>query len=195
VAAISIGCNSGPPPPDLSAQLDEIRERREATERFMRESSESPIPKDKLDTLLPLKYFEPDMSFIVPAELRLADVRPVAEMPTSTGTIARYQRVGVLEFTLAGTPMSLGAFVPEGTRERDINELFVPFADLTTGKDTYNAGRYLNLRPRTTGVYTIDFNQAYNPYCAYNKSYECPFPPPSNRLKIEVRAGEKDPGA
>lgn len=193
--AAAAACTSGPPPPDQETQLQEIVEARAATETFMRESSESPIPKDKLDVLLPLRYFDADASFIVPAELRLADERPVAEMPTSTGTIARYQRVGVLQFTLNGEEMSLGAFVPEGTRERDINELFVPFADLTTGKDTYKAGRYLNLRPRTTGVYTIDFNLAYNPYCAYNKEYECPFPPPSNRLKVEIRAGEKVPAA
>jgi uncharacterized protein len=193
--AAATACSSGPPPPDDSAQLRNIAEVRADLEKFMRESNESPIPKDKLDVLLPLRYFDPDPAFIVPAELRLADERPVAEMPTSTGTIARYQRVGVLQFTLGGAEMSLGAFVPEGTRERDINELFVPFADLTTGKETYKAGRYLNLRPRTTGLYTIDFNLAYNPYCAYNKEYECPFPPPSNRLKVEIRAGERVPGA
>jgi hypothetical protein len=101
------------------------------------------------------------------------------------------QRVGVLEFTLDGQPMSLGAFVDEGTTR--INELFVPFADLTTGKETYPAGRYLNLQPMATGIYTIDFNKAYNPYCAYNEKYDCPYPPPSNRLKVEIRAGEKAP--
>jgi uncharacterized protein len=195
LAATAAACTSGPPPPDQTAQLQDIAQTRADIDRFMRESNESPIPRDKLDVLLPLRYYEPDPSFIVPAELRLADERPVAEMPTSTGTIARYQRVGVLQFTLHGTEMSLGAFVPEGTRDRDINELFVPFADLTTGKETYAAGRYLNLRPRTTGLYTIDFNLAYNPYCAYNKEYECPFPPPSNRLKVVIRAGERVPGA
>jgi len=112
-------------------------------------------------------------------------------MPTSTGTIRRNELVGVLEFTLQGQPMTLGAFVEEGTKQ--ISTLFVPFADQTTGKETYQAGRYLDLHPTTTNIYTIDFNRAYNPYCAYNNSYECPFPPPSNRLKIAVRAGEKLP--
>ena len=72
-------------------------------------------------------------------------------------------------------------------------ELFGPFADLTTGKETYPAGRYLILQPMATGIYTIDFNKAYNPYCAYNEKYDCPYPPPSNRLKVEIRAGEKAP--
>ncbi len=62
-----------------------------------------------------------------------------------------------------------------------------------TGTETYASGRYLDLRPTATGLYTIDFNYAYNPYCAYNKTYECPFPPRSNRLKVPIRAGEKVP--
>ena len=66
---------------------------------------------------------------------------------------------------------------------------------MTTGTETYAAGRYLNLQPTATGYYTIDFNRAYNPYCAYNASYECPFPPLSNRLKLPIRAGEKVTGA
>jgi uncharacterized protein len=114
-------------------------------------------------------------------------------MPTSTGALRKMQLVGTLQFTLAGEQRSLGAFVEDGTRQ--ITELFVPFADQTTGTETYSAGRYLNIEPTTTGYYTIDFNGAYNPYCAYNAAYECPYPPPSNRLNIEIRAGEKAPGA
>jgi uncharacterized protein (DUF1684 family) len=193
--ATSTACSSGPPPPDRSGQLADIEATREATDRFMRESNDSPIPQDKRDVLLPLRYFPPDPQYSVPAALRLSDPsqRPVAEMPTSTGTIMRYQRVGILEFTFESQPMSLAAFVPEGTSR--ISELFVPFADITTGEETYSAGRYLNLEPTSSGTYTIDFNYAYNPYCAYNKQYECPFPPPSNRLKVPIRAGEMAPPA
>ena len=158
----------------------------------MREDRESPVPAEKRAAILPLKYFAPDQSFVVPGALKLQDDRPVFEMPTSTGTVRRMQLVGVLEFSLKGQRMTLGAFVEDGTQR--IENLFVPFADLTTGKDTYPAGRYLDLHPTVTGYYTIDFNRAYNPYCAYNSSYECPYPPPSNRLKIAVTAGEKVPG-
>jgi uncharacterized protein (DUF1684 family) len=114
-------------------------------------------------------------------------------MPTSTGDLRKMQRVGVLEFTLQGQAMSLGAFVEDGTQQ--IAQLFVPFADMTTGSETYAAGRYLDIHPTQTGLYNVDFNLAYNPYCAYNSTYDCPFPPPSNRLKIPVRAGERAPGA
>jgi uncharacterized protein (DUF1684 family) len=188
--ALLAACASGPPPPDRSAPLDQIQQARADTDRFMRESKDSPIPVEKRSALLPLQYYPPDPVFRVPAQLRLSSERPVAEMPTSTGTTMRYERVGLLEFTLHGQQLSLGAFVPEG---EPISELFIPFADETTGAETYSAGRYLNIRPTATGLYTIDFNYAYNPYCAYNKSYECPFPPPSNRLKVAIRAGEKAP--
>jgi uncharacterized protein (DUF1684 family) len=127
----------------------------------------------------------------VPAALRLSKDRPVFDMPTSTGTNRKMQRVGVLEFTLQGTQMSLAAFVEDGTQQ--ITSLFVPFADLTTGKETYSAGRYLDLKPTPTGFYVIDFNLAYNPTCAYNPTWECPYPPAENRLKVAVRAGEKAP--
>lgn len=156
---------------------------------MFRESSDSPIPPDKRGDLLPLTYFAVDESYSVPASLKLSDDRPSFEMPTSTGKLRRMQRVGVLEFTLKGQPLSLGAFVEEGAGR--IQQLFVPFTDLTTGTETYAAGRYLDLDPTPTGIYVIDFNQAYNPYCAYNESYDCPYPPPSNRLKMPVRAGER----
>ena len=193
IAACAVACSSGPPPPDRTGQLADIEGTRAATDRWMRENAKSPIPVEKRNTLLPLRYYPPDPAYSVPAELRVAEVRPVAEMPTSTGTMMRYERVGILEFTFQGKELTLGAFVPEGTR--NISELFVPFSDATSGGETYAAGRYLDLRPTTSGQlrYTIDFNYAYNPYCAYNKSYECPYPPPSNRLKVAIRAGEMAP--
>jgi uncharacterized protein len=195
VALVSLSfarCSSGPSVPDESAYPLEISARRAAIDKAFREQKD-PIPADKRGSLLPLRYFEIDPGYNVPGVLRLADERPVFEMPTSTGTMRKMQRVGVLEFTLQGEAVSLGAFVEDGTQQ--ITELFVPFADTTTGSETYAAGRYLNIFPTPTGLYTVDFNLAYNPYCAYNATYDCPFPPPSNRLTIAVRAGERAPGA
>lgn len=187
------GCSSGPSAPDDAEYASRIAAERTDKDRQFRETADSPVPKDKRDTVLPLAYFPIDPNYAVPAALKLSDDRPVFEMPTSTGALRKMQLVGTLQFTLAGEQRSLGAFVEDGTRQ--ITELFVPFADLTTGTETYSAGRYLNIEPTTTGYYTIDFNGAYNPYCAYNAAYECPYPPPSNRLNIEIRAGEKAPGA
>ncbi len=189
--AFATACTSGPSAPvDPQAYVKTITEARAVKDKAFREEPE-PIPADKRDTLLPLRYFPPDPSYTAPAELKLANERPVFEMPTSTGKLRRMERVGVLEFSLRGQPMSLAAFVEEG---QALENLFVPFADLTTGKETYPAGRYLDIRPTSTGFYNIDFNLAYNPTCAYNASYDCPYPPASNRLKVEIRAGEKAPG-
>jgi uncharacterized protein len=191
IAVLACGCSSGPGAPAEDFLQKEIA-RREARDQAFR-SEKDPIPENKRSVLLPLRYYPPDQSYSVAAALRLGQERPVVLMPTSTGTIRRYQRVGVLEFTFKGESLSLGAFVEEGAKE--IDGLFVPFVDATSGKETYPAGRYLDIPPTTTGFYEIDFNKAYNPYCAYNATYECPYPPPSNRLKVEIRAGEKAPGA
>jgi uncharacterized protein (DUF1684 family) len=187
-----VGCTSGPSAPvDPQVYIKQITEARAVKDKTFREEPE-PIPRDKVNVLLPLRYYAPDPSYSAPAELKLANERPVFEMPTSTGKLRRMERVGVLEFLLRGQPQSLAAFVEEG---QPLELLFVPFADLTTGNETYPAGRYLEIRPTSTGFYNIDFNTAFNPTCAYNASYDCPYPPPSNRLKVEIKAGEKAPGA
>ena len=189
---LAAACTSGPPAPGGHAGVPEGASPRHARvkDKAFREEPE-PIPADKRDTLLPLRYYAPDPSYTAPAELKLANQRPVFEMPTSTGKLRRMERVGVLEFSLKGQPMSLG-----GVRRRRasaLENLFVPFADHTTGKETYPAGRYLDIHPTSTGFYTIDFNMAYNPTCAYNETYDCPFPPPSNRLKVRDSRRRKGP--
>ena len=186
-----ISCTSGPPAPDDSGYAQQIEQARAEKDRSFSEDPDTPIPAEKRAAILPLKYYPVDPSFSVPASLKLSNDRPVFDMPTSTGTLRKMQRVGVLQFTLTGQPMTLDAFVEDGTRQ--ITSLFVPFADVTTGTETYSAGRYLDLKPTSTGFYVIDFNRAYNPTCAYNPTWECPYPPASNRLKVAVRAGEKAP--
>jgi uncharacterized protein (DUF1684 family) len=184
-------CTSGPRAPDDTGYLKQIEEARAYKDSFFRNDADSPVPEMRKDLLLPLRYYPPDLRYVVPAVLQLADERPVFEMPTSTGKLRKMQRVGVLEFTLDGQQMTLGAFVEAGTQR--ISQLFVPFADLTTGGETYFAGRYLDIHRTPTGLYTIDFNEAYNPYCAYNEEFDCPFPPPSNRLQVAIEAGEQAP--
>lgn len=149
---------------------------------------DSPVPPDKQSEFLPLAYYSVDASYRVPASLKLAPSRMPVEMPTSTGQMRKMELVGTLEFTLQGKPLTLGAFVEAG---QPPVRLFVPFADQTSGTETYNAGRYLDLDRTPTGIYVIDFNAAYHPYCYYNPTWECPYPPPSNRLPLPIRAGER----
>ena len=99
------------------------------------------------------------------------------------------QRVGTLSFTFQGTRLALTAFAEED--DRAINRLFVPFRDQTSGTETYGGGRYLELDRTSTGMYDLDFNRAYQPYCVYNPNYVCPVPPPENTLSVAIRAGER----
>jgi len=161
-------------------------ERAAKDEAFRRDAN--PIPEERKAELLPLAYFDIDPRYDVPASLTPSHDETAIPMPTSTGTMRQMRRVGILVFSLNAQPLRLTAFVEVGAP--NLNRLFVPFSDLTSGTDTYPAGRYLDLDRTATGVYALDFNRAYNPYCYYNAAYECPFPPAENRLGIPVRAGE-----
>ena len=191
-ATVAAGCNAGNPPPE-ETDADYVTRiqlaRTELDEQFRKQPNQ-PVPPGKMNEFLPLKYFPPDPDYVVPASLIPATERIVVEMPTSTGKIRKQQRVGVLEFTLKGQPLTLGAFVEAGA---DLNRLFVPFSDMTSGTETYAAGRYLELDRTASGVYTIDFNKAYNPYCYYNPDFDCPYPPRESRLPLPIRAGERLP--
>jgi len=152
-------------------------------------AGDDPIQRANHSTFLPLAYFPIDEQYNVPAVLKPSNDPTVIEMPTSTGGADKFRRAGTLEFTLKGQQFTLTAFVPAASQT--IDKLFVPFTDMTTGTETYAAGRYLDLDRTPTGIYNIDFNRAYIPYCYYNPTYECPFPPRENRLQIPIRAGER----
>ena len=187
VLAASVAC--APTPADDDATfLRDVQTFRAAKDQAFLEP-DSPVPADKRQALLPLAYYPPAPAYRVPAVLRVSTERVTIEMPTSTGQRRNMRHVGTLEFSVRGEPLSLGAFVEEGSA--DLDRLFVPFMDLTSGSETYPAGRYLDLDRTRTGIYLIDFNRAYNPYCYYNPTYDCPYPPRANRLQVPIRAGEK----
>jgi uncharacterized protein (DUF1684 family) len=187
VAAVAFGAACSADPPSYEEALARARAEKDL---MLRDSTQSPVPPGKRASWPSLEYYPPDESYRVPASLASpAKAGEIVVMPTSTGQQRQMRRAGTLRFSLKGTPLQLSAFsdVESGTP----NRLFVPFGDLTNGQETYPGGRYLDLDPTATGLYEIDFNHAYSPYCAYNPEYDCPFPPAENRLKIEVRAGEK----
>jgi uncharacterized protein len=177
-------CSSGPP--EVKDYAAKIAADRAAKDRLFA-ASDDPVPSSRHKDLLPLAYFPIDPEYSVPGVLKRVDDPTVFEMPTSTGTKRQMRRVGSLEFTLKERPLKLTVFVEVA----DPKHLFIAFNDLTSGTETYPAGRYLDIDPNRTAIYEIDFNRAYNPYCYYNLSYECPYPPPENRLKIPIRAGER----
>jgi uncharacterized protein (DUF1684 family) len=187
IALASSACSGRPPEngADYIAQIAVARAEKDAEFR----KGPDPVPDNRKAELLPLAYFPIDPGYSVPAALKPSTDDTVVPMPTSTGAQRQMRRAGTLEFMLKGQPMKLTAFVEVGAP--DMNRLFVPFSDMTSGTETYPAGRYLDLDRSKTGVYVVDFNRAYHPYCYYNPTWDCPYPPAENRLKIPVRAGEK----
>lgn len=167
---------------------DSVNTWRATKDQFMR-SAESPIPLERRASFPPLSYFPIESEYRVPAVLTVARSDAVLEIPTSRGERRPHQRVGRLSFTLKGQLLMLTAFVEVG--QEDMRHLFVPFGDLTNGTETYPGGRYLDLERTATGIYDLDFNGAYHPFCYYNPTYDCPYPPRENRLAIPVRAGER----
>jgi len=177
---------SGTPEDDYTAKIAAARA---AKDQSFKSDPDSPVPADKKATLLPLAYFPIDENYAVPASLEPAAERTRLQVPTSTGKIRDIERVGTLKFLLNGKPMRLTAFIDVDSPQ--VNRLFIPFADQTSGSETYAAGRYMELDPTPTGIYVVDFNVAYNPYCYYSPEYDCPYPPKENRLDAAIRAGER----
>jgi uncharacterized protein len=169
--------------------VDDITHWRTTKDDFMRRSEDSPIPAERRATFPPLPYFPIEPEYRVPAALTIARGKDVIEIPTSRGERRPHYRVGTLRFTVKGQLLTLTAFVEVG--QDDLRRLFVPFGDLTNGAETYPGGRYLELERTATGIYDLDFNRAYHPFCYYNPKYDCPYPPRENRLPIPIRAGEK----
>lgn len=177
-------CTAAPPP-----YTEEIAAWRASKDQFMQHSDESPIPPDQRTSFPPLSYFPIEPEYHVPAALAVSRSDAVIEIPTSGGERRPHQRVGTLSFTLKGQRLTLTAFVEVG--QQDMRSLFVPFGDLTNGTETYPGGRYLTLDRTATGIYDLDFNRAYHPFCYYNPKYDCPYPPRENRLPLPIRAGER----
>ena len=186
LAAFAAAC-ANKPPEDTRDYATRISADRALKDQLFAKSSD-PIPDAKKADLLPLAYFPIDPSYDVPASLTPSDDKTVFDQQTSTGAPRKMRKAGTLTFQLKGQQYSITA-LSDLTGSPD--HLSVMFSDLTTGTETYAAGRYLDLDKNPQGIYELDFNRAYNPYCYYNAAYECPYPPRENRLKIPIRAGEK----
>lgn len=185
--ATSLACRNRPPddPDDYLRRVASVRAAKDA--EFQKATE--PIPEDKKAAFLPLAYFPVDPAYNVVAGLEAAKEEIVVMMPTSTGQMRKMRQVGHMRFTLKGESMSLVSFVEVGAP--DMNRLTLMFSDMTSGTETYAAGRYLDLDRTASDLYSLDFNLAYHPYCYYNPTYDCPFPPAENRLKVPIHAGER----
>ncbi|MCH2223837.1 MAG: DUF1684 domain-containing protein [Crocinitomicaceae bacterium] len=150
----------------------------------------------EIEELNYLSYFPFDSNYQVAVTFKKSKGKKF-EMPTSTERKPVYRRYGYITFIINGDTCILSAYKSLGLKEKEYkNYLFVPFRDATSRNETYGGGRFLDFsKPKKGGNIFLDFNLAYNPYCAYSHRYSCPIPPEENTLSIPILAGERTPVA
>jgi uncharacterized protein (DUF1684 family) len=153
------------------------------------DSSTSPLKAEDRAHFTHLAHYPFDPSYCVDAAFTPAHDAEAFTMRTSTARLPKFKVYGTLRFALNGRWFTLPVYHDAVPNPHYPNYLFLPFTDLTNSVETYGAGRYLDLEAPLSEHITLDFNKAYNPYCAYNDRYSCPIPPDENHLDIAVRAG------
>lgn len=154
---------------------------------------ESPLTDEDFKVFQSLDFYPIDEKFVVEAKFVRTPKERVFKMKTSTTRLPEYKKYGELLFQIDGKDFKLNVYqnIELSKKEGYEDYLFLPFSDLTCGKESYIGGRYIDMRIPKTKTVTVDFNKAYNPYCAYNHKYSCPIVPLENDLPIEILAGVK----
>ena len=164
--------------------MSELTAFREEKDEFFGHHPQSPLTPEQRRDFKGLEYFPENDALRLEVKVDpFTDQQPM-QMQTSTGGVQTYVRYGRFQFQVDGQPAELTIYQSE-------NGFFLPFVDSLAGTETYPAGRYLEPEPLPGDHFLVDFNIAYNPYCAYNEMWSCPITPAENRLKVPVRAGEK----
>jgi len=182
-----------PPPTSWSQQL--TLERRQKDADFASDP-DSPIPQKRRAEFRGLAYFPADPTWRYAGWVERYPVAEKLDVATTSGKARPCERWGRVTFLREGRALTLQVYRLLDLPERPGGSgLFLPFKDATTGKDTYPAGRYVDLDGPDGGPFVLDFNRAYNPSCAYGEPerFQCPVTPPENALAIAVTAGERGP--
>ena len=153
----------------------------------------SPLTKKDLRRFKSLDFFNVDPKYRVVADFKHTPDQPIFEMPTTTERKPKYRKYGEATFVLFSDTITLNVYqnINLITKAGYEDYLFLPFKDMTNGEESYGGGRYLDLRIPEENKLVLNFNKAYNPYCAYNHKYSCPIPPQENHLNIRIPAGVK----
>lgn len=171
-----------------------------AVEKFQKElnieysdAKTSPLTAEDLKEFKTLDFYSINEKFFVIADFVRTEKEQAFEMKTSTDRRPIYIKYGVIHFYLEGKSFQLNVYrnIELSKKEEYKDYLFLPFSDLTSGNESYIGGKYIDLRIPKGKTIAIDFNTAYNPYCAYNHKYSCPIVPLQNDLNIEILAGVK----
>lgn len=157
------------------------------------DKEKSPLTEEDFKTFTHLDFFPITDEFIIKAKFIRARKEKPFEMKTTTARLPIYKKYGELHFTFEGNEYKLNVYQNLDLIKKEGYEdyLFLPFSDTTNGNETYIGGRYIDCRIQKELEWTIDFNKAYNPYCAYNYKYSCPIVPMENDLPIAIKAGVK----
>ncbi len=164
--------------------MTELEAFRAEKDEFFAKHSQSPLTREQKRVFSGLKYFPENESLRLEVKAEEFAEKQKIEMQTTSGDVQTYERFARFKFTVDGQEAELTIY-------RSPHGFFLPFVDSLAGAETYPAGRYLEPEPLPGGRFFIDFNLAYNPYCAYNEMWSCPLTPAENRLKVAIRAGEK----
>ena len=173
--------------------LAAIKKHREKQEAEFKDPEKSPLDRKQIRHFKGLNYFPPDLVYHVKATLVKSETPALFKMKTTTNRLPDFRKYGEVHFELMGNAYSLEVYQsPDISKESGYEDyLFIPFTDETNGNETYEVGRYVEMRIPVTNEVDIDFNLCYNPYCSYRAGYSCPIPPAANHLPIAILAGEK----
>lgn len=173
-----------------SDYVQQVKTYRQEKDDFFRRNPHSPLPPDDREEFEGLSYFPPDERYRFEVPLYEHAEKESIQVETTTEGTQDYLRWGEFQVEIDGSAIALQAYKADPDEDR----LWVPFRDQTNGEETYGGGRYLDLEAeehRTNDEWILDFNAAYNPFCAYSHRYECPLIPMDNWLEIPIEAGEK----
>ncbi len=187
IAAVAYTLTSTDSP---EAYIEKVEAERERQFKFIRFNAESPLTESQKQSFTKLEFYPIDPTYKVKALMVPIENKKVREVPLTDGSKERYIEHSWAEFEIQGKPQRL--LLMQSMDESDKRNFFLAFADETSGVETYGGGRYINARQDGKSSITLDFNLAYNPYCAYNPDYACPIPPRENILEIPIPAGEKN---
>ena len=176
-----------------SEYILEIKAFQQELNESYKNPEDSPLSKKDIKRFKAHDFYEINKDFRVVADFKLIEQPLFIMMKTSTTRLSKYKEYAIVSFTLRGKAHKLIVYqsTKPPSEPKYIDYLFLPFTDLTNGEQTYDVGRYLDLKIPDGDTIVLDFNKAYNPYCAYSKNYSCPIPPEENHLMIEVNAGIK----
>ena len=190
--SLFISCNSQDKRPLIGKS-----EYQQKLNAVFKDASKSPLKNKDLKSFKGLDFFPVDSSYIIIASIEKTPDTPFLGMATNTEEKSYYRKFGILTFTLKEKEMQLTLYESLEESENPVFEdyLFLPFTDETSGSDSYGGGRYMDVfksKINTNGTLELNFNNTYNPYCAYNDDYSCPLTPRDNHLSMEILAGVKD---